>query len=290
MAATGWRGNWKGPQAFTIYSLAGTISQTWPVNGASNGHTSTLWAYTNNTGTGAFPPNTSVWFWVTGPGINGYVGSVNVAGQASGASAWRGYNWAIPNNKAGGAHTYKAIIWTYSAGGGGWKQLSPFSATRAFTIAYNAYFGEVVQTWPVYRAGTALPPIRGTASRFWDNGRNSGALTHDANTRMWFYLTGPSGFSARYIGSVQTTGQTINTNVWRTVDYAIPAGSPLGTYTYYGIFWRWNGSSWILAGPNPGLGRSFGVAADENTAVPESDLKPAELPPGGAPPPPPPGQ
>ena len=107
--------------------------------------------------------NTWVYFWVSGPGINGYVGNASLTGLTPGAAAWYGYNWFIPNAKAPGGHNYWAIVWQYSAAGGGWRQVTGWSSPQAFTVAYYTYFGDVIDSWPVYRAGTGLPPIRGAA-------------------------------------------------------------------------------------------------------------------------------
>jgi hypothetical protein len=280
-----YRSNWAGPQAFTVFSLIGSVIQTWPVSNALNGHTATLWGRVQNTSNATYPPNTSVWFWVDGPGIGGYVGSRDVSGLPAGNTAWYGYDWFIPNNKAGGAHNYRAILWAYSAGGGGWKQLSGFTANQPFTVTYNAYWGDITETWPVYRAGTANPPIRGQAARLWARGLNSGGLVHDANMHLWFLVVTPSGGSS-WVGSVITNGQAINTQTWRMYDYPIPAGGQLGTYTYYARFWRWTGSSWVAAGPQSS-GRSFGVASDQAITTDEAaDLPILPVPDNVGPPPP----
>jgi hypothetical protein len=270
-----YRSDWTAARAFTVYSLVGTVLQTWPVTDAMNGHTSTLYARVQNTSNAAYPPNTHVYFWVDGPGISGYVGSTSISGLAAGGVAWYGYNWFIPNTKAGGAHTYRAIIWSYSAGGGGWKQVSGWSGAQAFNITYHSYWGEVTQTWPVLTPGGGAV-TRGVAGRYWGLGWNSGGLVHDANVHLWFYLVNPSG-SGAYIGSVPTTGQALNSSIWRFRDHVIPAGSPLGTYTYYGIFWRWTGSSWVQIGPWS-AGRAFGVFADPAQTTEQADLQPMPLP------------
>jgi hypothetical protein len=278
-----YRSDWRGPQAFTVFSLTGAVVQTWPVTGASNGHVSTLWGRAQNTGNAAFPPNTWVYYWVQGPGINGYVDRVSAAGLAAGSTAWYGYNWFIPNAQAGGAYTYWAILWSYSADGGGWKQVSGWSPSQAFTVTYRQYWGEVTQTWPVSTTsgGTIA---RGLPGRYWGLGWNSGGVVHDANVYLWFYLVNPAGAGA-YIGSVATTNQAVNTSVWRYRDHVIPAGAPLGTYTYYGIFWRWNGSSWVNIGPWS-TGRSFGVASDQGITTDAADLPIMPLPDNIPPPPP----
>lgn len=281
-----YRSDWRGPQAFTVATLAGNISQTWPVTGASNGHTSTLWALTQNTGNATYPAETWVYYWVSGPGVNGYVGRTSATGLGAGATSWYGFNWFLPNNLAGGNYTYQAVVWAYSANGGGWKQVSNLTPTRAFTVTYNAYWGDVTQTWPVYRAGTANPPIRGQAARLWALGLNSGGLVHNANVYLWFLVVNPAG-SASWVGSVGTNGQAVNSSAWRMYDYTVPA--QLGTYTYYGRFWYWTGSSWIAMGPQSG-GRSFGVASDQAVTTDEAADLPILLPPDNMPPPPPPQQ
>jgi hypothetical protein len=277
--------NWTGPQAFTVLSVAANVSQTWPVANIQAGQgASNLWAYVNNTGTGAFPAETYVYYWVRGPGgLDGYVGYTSVAGLAPGAGGWYLNQWNVPINRTAGAHTYWAIVWNYSASGGGWRAISGWSSSQTWQVtAAPTYGGNVTQTWPVSTpAGGTVS--RGNPARLWSLGYNSGTATHDANTHLWFYVTGPT--SPGYVGSVVTNGQTSGSTVWRLYDWTIPGAYPLGTYTYYGIFWRWNGSSWVQLGPFS-AGRAFGVASDQAPDGAQDLI--AAPPPAIAPVPPPP--
>jgi hypothetical protein len=105
-----------------------------PAGGApQRGFPVRLWALTRNNGLNAHDANTFTYFWVTGPGINGYVCSQTSNGLASGGSVWRYCDWTIPAGATLGAYSYRAISWRWT--GSAWQELSPWSAVQAFTVA-----------------------------------------------------------------------------------------------------------------------------------------------------------
>jgi hypothetical protein len=271
--------DWQGPQAFTVISLSANVPNTYPVAGAQAGQTSTLWALVQNTGGGAFPANTTVYFYVNGPsGPNNYVGSTSVAGLAPGGIQWFGFNWTIPPNSPAGVYTYWAIVWNVSANGV-WRNLSNWSPAQNFNVAAApSQSGNVDALYSVSRADTGGAPQRGFGARLWAYGRNSGVNTHDANMYLWYYVVGPSG-AVGYVGSRGTAGQPSNTGVWRDLVWNIPGSSPIGAYAYYGVFYRWNGSAWIQAGPWSGA-QGFNVAGPDEAIDPGAATfkEPAPLP------------
>jgi hypothetical protein len=274
-----------GPQAFTVYSVQGSVLSLWPVPVTQAGHTATLWARAQNTGTARFPAGTVARYWVSGPGFSNYVGSVSVAGLASGATAWYAFNWAIPPARTAGAHNYWAILEYTSAGVT--RNISAWQGPQAFTVtAAPAYSGIIDQLWTVTKPnGTA--PQRGFPVRLWALARNNGLNAHDANTYTYFWVAGPS-FNG-YVGSQTNNGLASGASVWRYTDWTIPAAATLGSYSYRAIIWRWSGSAWQqLSGWSATQG--FSVASDEGLdAAADGAPVPAfpDLPP---PPPPPPGR
>jgi hypothetical protein len=276
--------SWQGPQAFTVISLAASITNVWPVTGAQAGQSATLWALVRNTGGGAFPANTRVYYYVNGPsGPNNYVGYTSVSGLAPGANAWFAFDWTIPPASPAGVYTYWAIVWNISANDV-WRNLSGWSAAQNFNVAAApSQSGNVDQLYTVLRADTNGAPQRGFGARLWAYGRNSGVNTHDANMYVWYYVTGPGG-AVGYVGSRPTSGQASNTGVWREFVWNIPAASPIGGYNYYGIFFRWNGSAWVQAGPWSGA-QGFNVAGPDEPLHAGGDLKPAVDLPENVPPP-----
>jgi hypothetical protein len=262
--ATGqYRGNWRGPQAFTVLSVAGNITSLWTISGAQVGQSIRMWAYVANTGNAPFPANVRVYYWVSGGGISGEVGFAPVStAHAAGTSAWYSLDHTLlPPSRPGGAYSYWAQL-RYLAANGVWRNLSGWVGPQGFVVANAAAFaGNVDSLWDVYRAGTASTPLRGFPARLWALGRNSGTAAHDANTRIWYYVQGPGGYlppgpgGAGWVGSVPTTAQPTNTSVWRNLDWGIPVAAPVGAYQYYARFYRLVGGSWVAVGPASGWQR-----------------------------------
>jgi hypothetical protein len=290
--ATGeYRGNWAGPQAFIVLSVAGNVTSLWTVSGAQVGQTIRMWANVANTGATEFPANVRVYFWVSGGGISGEVGFTAAStAHAPGTSAWYFRDHTLlPPSRPGGAYSYWAQL-RYLSANGVWRNLSGWVGPQGFAVANAAaYAGNVDQLWDVYRPGTTLTPLRGFAARLWALGRNSGTAAHDANTSVWYYVQGPGGYlppgpgGPGWVGSVPTAPQASNTSAWRNLDWGIPAAAPLGAYQYYARFYRLVGGVWQAIGPASGWHR-FPVAglvilpdeASESDA--ETDSQPMALP------------
>ena len=259
--------DWQGPQAFSVISVSANITSVYPVSGAQAGQSATLWALVHNTGGGAFPANTTVYYYVNGPsGPNNYVGYTAASGLGAGVTNWFSFDWTIPPGSPAGVYTYYAIVWNVSANGV-WRNLSNWSSGQNFNVAAApGQSGNVDNLYTVTRADTGGATQRGFGARLWANGRNSGVNAHDANMYLWYYVVGPGG-AIGYVGSKPTVGQASNTTVWRDFIWNIPGASPIGGYAYYGVFFRWNGSAWIQAGPWSG-GQGFTVAGPDQAIDP----------------------
>jgi hypothetical protein len=255
--------DWRGPQAFTVLNAAASVVSVWPVPVTQAGNNATLWARVRNTGNVALPASSYVYFWVTGPGgTNGYVGSRVVTGLAVGAEAWYGFNWSIPINKPGGVYTYRAIVWYQS--GSDWRAISGWSANQNFTIlAAPAYGASIQSLWRVTQPDGSAPE-RGQPARLWALTRNTGLNVHDANTFVYYWVSGP-GVNA-YVGRQTLNGLASGASVWRFYDWTIPAGAPLGAYSYRAIVWRFVAGSWVQLSPFSAP-QPFVVAADADSAV-----------------------
>jgi hypothetical protein len=108
------------------------VTSLWPVSGATCSETATLWAKVDNTGSSASPSDAGVWFYVRGPRVDGYVGSVSVADLQAGWYHWLPFYWTIPSN-ALGTYTYWAIVWSPTSG-----YISSWSSSETFTVNCGA--------------------------------------------------------------------------------------------------------------------------------------------------------
>ncbi len=262
-AAGEYLSNWRGPQAFTVLNMAAQVPSVWPVPVTQAGQTATLWGRVHNTGQVTFPAGTAAYFWVTGPGgQNGYVGSRSLAGLAAGGQAWYNFDWAIPVSRPAGIYTYRVMVW-YQLGSS-FRALSGWSANQNFTVTAAPAYGAAIQSlWTVSKpAGGA--PQRGQAARLWALTRNTGTNTHDANTRVYFWVTGPG--QNGYVGSQTLGGLVSGSAAWKLYDWTIPASAQLGAYSYRAIVWRWTGSGWaqLSAFSAP---QAFGVASDQDVST-----------------------
>ena len=111
-------------------SASAQILQIWPVDNATCGQTSTLWAEVKNTGSSALPSNAKVWFYVDGPNWSGtnWVGSASVSGLSAGSTDWYSFDWPIPSGATSGTYTYWAQVWTD-------KSISDWSSAQTFDVS-----------------------------------------------------------------------------------------------------------------------------------------------------------
>jgi hypothetical protein len=137
-----WRalGGWSPDNNVTVVagSYGASIERLWYVvhpsgTAPKRGQPARLWAEALNTGRNAHDANIFVYFWVRGPGQDGYVGRQTLDGLASGAAAWKFYDWTIPAGAQPGVYSYWAIAWRYV--GTTWFALSPFKGPHPFNVA-----------------------------------------------------------------------------------------------------------------------------------------------------------
>ena len=124
-------------------SASAQILQIWPVDNATCGQTSTLWAEVKNTGSSALPSNAKVWFYVDGPGWSGsnWVGSASVSGLSVGSTDWYSFDWPIPSGATEGTYTYKAQVWTD-------KAISSWSSAQTFDVSCGGIPGKATLVSP----------------------------------------------------------------------------------------------------------------------------------------------
>jgi archaellum component FlaG (FlaF/FlaG flagellin family) len=112
-----WLGAQKCCQSFLIPSTASILDYYPPYGSLGCGGYAYLLAKVKNESDIPFPSDARVYFWVQGPGINGYVGYYPVGGLAAGATkTWAYTRWSIPANKASGDHLYWARVYSASKG------------------------------------------------------------------------------------------------------------------------------------------------------------------------------
>lgn len=126
-----WISAWSTSKTFVVScgTAKAEVTSLWPVSNAQCGKASTLWAQVKNTGSVTLPSSARVYYYVSGPGIAAYVGSVSVSGISPGSSPWRGYNWNIPSS-AKGTYTYWARVWDTAKS----QWLSARSTSKSFTV------------------------------------------------------------------------------------------------------------------------------------------------------------
>jgi len=132
---------WSSAARFRLPSWAASVERLWYVAQPSGapakpGQPARLWAEVLNTGRNSHDANTFVYFRVKGPGQDGYVGRQSLDGLASGASAWKFYDWTIPADAEPGAYSYWAIVWRYVAPT--WFAVSPLKGPQPFNVAADA--------------------------------------------------------------------------------------------------------------------------------------------------------
>jgi subtilisin family serine protease len=214
-----------GPQGFIVTASVGaTIQSLWPVTGARQGGSATLWAFVRNTGSVALPAEARVWFLVAGPSFNSWVGSASVAGLAPGATAWYSYNWAIPGNQTPGNYEYRSQVWKTSS-----EPLSGVFGPQAFTVDATQVQANVLQLWEV------VGIQKGTSAPLWAYVRNTGTVPLPADARVWFKVTGPSYDS--WVGNASVAGLAPGATAWYSYNWTAPAGLTDGNYAYHAQVW-----------------------------------------------------
>jgi hypothetical protein len=63
--------------------------------------------------------------------------------------------------------------------------------------------------------------------------KNTGSSSLPSNSKVWFYVTGPSWTGTHWVGSDSGAGLTVNSSKWYSYNWAIPASFTGGSYTYW---------------------------------------------------------
>ncbi len=120
--------SWSSPQTFAVTNNSSAqINSLWSVN-AQCGQSSYLWANVKNTGYSVLPSDAKVWFYVSGPGYSGWVGSASAASLAANNSQWYYFDWSIPGGTQAGTYNYWAIVFTSDG------SISSWSTAQNFTL------------------------------------------------------------------------------------------------------------------------------------------------------------
>ena len=199
----------------------GKVISLWDVTDPGCGGSARLWARVRNDGLYAFPSDVRVWYYVNGPGWTGshWVGSQSVGGLAAGSYSWYSLDWTTPAT-ADGTYTYWAILWRDTA-------VSEWSAAKNFTISCNQASAQVQSLWPVSGA------VCEQGSTLWARVHNDGTAALPANTRVWFYVTGPDWSGSNWVGYANAGGLAADATLWYHVTWNIPTGVTPGTYKYW---------------------------------------------------------
>jgi hypothetical protein len=215
---------WTAERTFTVSLLRAQVIGVWPVPVTSIGGVARLWANVQNTGAGALPAGTQVWFWVSGPGWSGtnWVGYADMSSLAAGATRWGSFDWSVPASASPGQYTYWAQVFYGSA-------ISPWSAGQAFTV--RALTAVVDNVWPVSGA------TRGAAAVLWAQVRNTSSVAMPAGTTVWFYVDGPGWTGSHWVGYTLVQGLAAGGSQWYAFSWTVPAGASPGAYQYWAQVW-----------------------------------------------------
>jgi hypothetical protein len=234
-----WLGSRISASDFTVAAapVAARILSQWALPTPAAGGANRLWSKVNNTGGPALPAGARVYYSLAGAGSidmsadaaaddvapdvagdAGFVGYTSVAGMASGAVAWKSFDYTHPKN-AGGAYTLHSRVW--DTGGGTW--LGPWSTGRGMTVTAKP-FADVVNLWP--QSSTAT---QGTNKNLWGRVSSVGGVNLPADARLHLFVSG-SG----YVANSSVAGQAPGVNVWKWAVWNVPGAEPTGARTMWG--------------------------------------------------------
>jgi len=228
-------GSWSGGQAFKITSklVSAQVTSLFQVPNTYQGTSVVLWAQVKNTGSSNLADNCFVRIYVTGPGINNYVGykacTVNEQGSLAsplkpGEQRWYQVTWTAPQS---GDYTYKAYVEYLSA------PISAWSANQAFKILLKTSSATITQTKSITAAFVGKKVNMGAEVQ------NTGNADLSDNCFVRFWVKGPgidnyAGYKACNVNDGSSVPATLKpgTKRWYTVDWT---PTQLGQYQYKAI-------------------------------------------------------
>jgi len=94
---------------------------------------------------------------------------------------------------------------------------------------------EITELYPV--ASTAC----GTSAKMWAHVKNTGSTSLPASAGVWFYVDGDNCTSwtndQHWVGHESVAGMSGGALTWKYINWAVPAGTPAGTYNYKAVVW-----------------------------------------------------
>lgn len=238
------------PDLTGIYSAQ--VTSLWPVSNAVPGATVDLWAQVRNTSSQAFPANTKVWFYVTGPNWIGshWVGASLANGLAAGGEQWYSCMWQIPNNAAPGAYSYWAQVFIDT------DPISDWSSAQHFDITVVSVPGQATLVSPTGSICSNTPTYT------WN--------TVPGATYYYLWVNNSSGTAVHqqwYEASAVVTGATASV----TPAVTLPGGS----YTWWIQTWNslgygaWSpGMNFTLPTGPPGMATLVSPAGATSSGLP----------------------
>jgi len=156
------------------YSPSAQVTSLSTVAPSPEGDPVYLWAQVKNTGNVYLDTNCFVWFYVTGPAINGYAGSrvctandygTKTGSLAPGETRWYKITW-VPTSA--GEYRYYAIVQNYGSIISPWSPAQRFKVTAKIAAAQvtslsqikDAYQGRSVLLWAQIKNTGKREPLR----------------------------------------------------------------------------------------------------------------------------------
>ena len=198
------------------------VVSLWPVENATSGGTTILWAKVKNVTSTTFSDNLFVWFWVTGPSWsrNHWIGFKSLGGLAPYQSSWYSYSWKIDENLIAGTYRYRVSVWDKN------ELVSEWSLEQDFHI--NAPIGvTILSLWDVNSLTS------GMKAHLWAKIKNIGLNTLPDGAELWFWVEGPNWTGDHWIGGTSISGLKPAYYDWYYYDWYISFERENGDYTYH---------------------------------------------------------
>jgi hypothetical protein len=168
-----------------VYAPNAQVTSLSQIPNTPEGNSFILWAQVKNSGNVDLDGYCVVWFYVMGPGTNGYVGSrqctlndygTRTGNLVPGEQRWYAVKWTAPK---AGDYKYYVMVQNYGA------QISSWSLGQTFKITTNIASAQVTSLSQVPDTYQGVPVV------LWTQVKNTGNTDLSDNCFVRIYATGP---------------------------------------------------------------------------------------------------
>ena len=104
---------------------------------------------------------------------------------------------------------------------------SPWSAVQSFIRATSTPRVDMLAV------SSVAPTAAGGTARLWAQVQNMSNANLPADTKIWFYASGPGWSGSPWVGAGPAAGLAPGAKTWVSFDWKIPLNAQAGTYTYW---------------------------------------------------------